>query len=43
MIDGCGCADGCPACVQSPHCGNANEPLAPDPAVVLLESLSEAD
>jgi len=40
MIDGCGCSDGCPACVQSPHCGNANEPLAPAPAVHLLESLS---
>jgi DEAD/DEAH box helicase domain-containing protein len=43
MIDGCGCADGCPACVQSPHCGNANEPLAPDPAVVLLAALSGTD
>ncbi|WP_049937082.1 DEAD/DEAH box helicase [Haloplanus natans] len=40
MIDACGCADGCPACVQSPHCGNANEPLAPEPAVHLLESLT---
>jgi DEAD/DEAH box helicase domain-containing protein len=41
MIDACGCAGGCPACVQSPHCGNANEPLAPEPAVHLLESLTE--
>jgi len=40
LIDECACADGCPACVQSPHCGNANEPLAPDPAVHLLESLT---
>jgi DEAD/DEAH box helicase domain-containing protein len=40
LIDGCGCADGCPACVQSPHCGNANEPLATDPAVHLLASLT---
>jgi DEAD/DEAH box helicase domain-containing protein len=39
-IDACGCADGCPACVQSPHCGNANEPLAKRPAVFLLESLT---
>ncbi len=38
LIDGCDCADGCPACVQSPHCGNANEPLAKAPAVFLLES-----
>ena len=39
LIDGCGCADGCPSCVQSPHCGNANEPLAKEPAVHLLRSL----
>ncbi|OYR56437.1 DEAD/DEAH box helicase [Halorubrum halodurans] len=40
LIDGCDCADGCPSCVQSPHCGNANEPLAKAPAVRLLESLT---
>ncbi|MFC5136044.1 MULTISPECIES: DEAD/DEAH box helicase [Haloferacaceae] len=40
LIDGCGCADGCPSCVQSPHCGNANEPLAKAPAIHLLESLT---
>ena len=43
LIDGCDCADGCPSCVQSPHCGNANEPLAPAPAVHLLESLAGDD
>ncbi|MFB6194782.1 MAG: DEAD/DEAH box helicase [Haloplanus sp.] len=43
LIDACDCADGCPACVQSPHCGNANEPLAPAPAVRLLEALSGGD
>jgi DEAD/DEAH box helicase domain-containing protein len=41
LVDGCSCADGCPACVQSPHCGNANEPLAKEPAVTLLESLTD--
>jgi DEAD/DEAH box helicase domain-containing protein len=40
LIDACDCADGCPACVQSPHCGNANEPLSKAPAVYLLESLT---
>ncbi len=40
LIDGCGCESGCPACVQSPHCGNANEPLAKVTAVSLLESLT---
>jgi DEAD/DEAH box helicase domain-containing protein len=40
LIDTCSCHDGCPACVQSPHCGNANEPLAKDTAVHLLASLT---
>ncbi|WP_418282620.1 DEAD/DEAH box helicase [Halorubrum sp. DTA98] len=40
LIDGCDCADGCPACVQSPHCGNANEPLTKATAVHLLEALT---
>ncbi|MFB6131529.1 MAG: DEAD/DEAH box helicase [Salinigranum sp.] len=40
LVDDCGCADGCPSCVQSPHCGNANEPLAKEPAVLLLEALT---
>ena len=43
LIAGCDCADGCPACVQSPHCGNANEPLAKAPAVHLLERLTGTD
>jgi DEAD/DEAH box helicase domain-containing protein len=41
LIDDCDCADGCPACVQSPQCGNANEPLAKEPAVTLLRALTE--
>ena len=39
MLAECSCTGGCPACVQSPHCGNANEPLDKDLASRLLSSL----
>ena len=42
VIEGCGCASGCPSCVQSPKCGNNNEPLDKAGAAALLQLLLEA-
>ena len=42
VIEGCGCASGCPSCVQSPKCGNNNEPLDKAGATVVLRLLLEA-
>ncbi|HEX6289811.1 MAG TPA: DEAD/DEAH box helicase [Herpetosiphonaceae bacterium] len=39
LIRECPCADGCPGCIQSPKCGNGNQPLDKAVALDILNTL----
>lgn len=40
-VENCKCEDGCPSCIQSPKCGNNNNPLDKKGCLLLLKLIAE--